>query len=400
MVKPGILVIADDASLRATLAKWLLQAGYAVELAESPRRAREVISKPGIGLAILAPQGLGAPGIELARELADEVGHVILIDDPTADGGALIEADARTSLPLGEPDVLTKVGSVLNSVPVREARPVQQLLRFEGYTLDAGARICIDTSGQELTLTRAEFSLLLAFAQQPGRVLSRDELTRVVAGRGAEPDDRSIDVLISRLRRKIEPDPKAPKLIVTVPGEGYRFTARPQAVAATDGLAEMPGESAPQQNESQGNDREKEQATTAAPGLSPDRPRSNRTLWALGAGLAAVLVIAAVGWKPWSHPAAAPRLAEATPSAASSEARAPSAPPQPLVSETERREIVFKRMVVAMQSERFGWRTIERLAIESGVEASEAHEILAEHPGEVVIGKSREGKLIARLSER
>ena len=60
--------------------------------------------------------------------------------------------------------------------------------------------------------------LLLAFGQKPGRVLSRDELTRVVTGRGAEPEDRSVDVLISRLRRKIEPDPKTPRLIVTVPG--------------------------------------------------------------------------------------------------------------------------------------------------------------------------------------
>jgi two-component system OmpR family response regulator len=396
MVKPGILVIADDASLRATLAKWLLRAGYTVELAESPRRAREVITKPGICLAILAPQALGALGIELARDLGRDVGHLMVIDDPIVDAGATpessIEADARISLPLNEPDVLTKVSSVLAlaSAPVPQTQPAPQLLRFEGYTLDAGARICVDSSGQEMTLTRAEFSLLLIFVQQPGRVLSRDELTRVVAGRGAEPDDRSIDVLISRLRRKIEPEPKAPKLIVTVPGEGYRFAARPQAVVATDRPSELPGESAPQKTESLAN---------SATGM-PDRPQSDRRGLALGAGLAAVLVIAAIGWKQWSNPAAGPRLAEATPPATSSEVRAPSTPPQPVVSEAERRAAVFKRMVLAMQNERFGWRTIERLAIESGVEASEAHEILAEHPGEVVLGKSREGKLIARLSER
>jgi Response regulators consisting of a CheY-like receiver domain and a winged-helix DNA-binding domain len=79
MVKPGILVVADDASLRATLARWLLRAGYAVELAESPRRAHEVAAKATISLAMVAPQGLGAPGIGLAHALSDVVAHVIMI---------------------------------------------------------------------------------------------------------------------------------------------------------------------------------------------------------------------------------------------------------------------------------------------------------------------------------
>ena len=90
---------------------------------------------------------------------------------------------------------------------------------------------------KQVALTRAEFSLLLAFARQPDRVLSRDELTHVVAGRGAKPDDRSVDVLISRLRRKIEPDPRAPRMIVTMPGEGYKLIAKPLAVATNLAMA-------------------------------------------------------------------------------------------------------------------------------------------------------------------
>src|SRR5260221_10082646 len=240
MVNPGILVVADDAALRATLARWLLQAGYAVELAESPRRAHEVASKAAISLAMVAPQGLGAPGIELAHELTEVVEHVIMIGEPAGDSLAPGEPDVGISMPLSEPDVLAKVKAVLRPAPVREAPADPQILRFEGYTLDAGARTCVDAQGQEVTLTRAEFSLLLAFGQKPGRVLSRDELTRVVTGRGAEPEDRSVDVLISRLRRKIEPDPKTPRLIVTVPGEGYRFTAKTQAVVATDQATDAP----------------------------------------------------------------------------------------------------------------------------------------------------------------
>ncbi len=238
MVKPGILVVADDAALRATLARWLLQAGYAVELAESPRRAHEVASKATISLAMVASQGLGAPGIELAHELNEVVEHVLMIGEPAGNSAAPGEPGVCISMPLSEPDVLAKVRSVLRPAPVREAPADPQILRFEGYTLDAGARTCVDARGQDVTLTRAEFSLLLAFGQKPGRVLSRDELTRVVTGRGAEPEDRSVDVLISRLRRKIEPDPKTPRLIVTVPGEGYRFTAKTQAVVATNEPAE------------------------------------------------------------------------------------------------------------------------------------------------------------------
>lgn len=376
MVKPGILVVADDAASRATLARWLMQAGYAVELAESPRRAHEVAAKSTISVAMVAPQGLGAPGIELAHELTEVVEHVILIGEAPGNGAS---PDVRISLPLSEPDVLAKVKSVLSPpATVREAPADPQVLRFEGYTLDAGARTCVDAHGQEVTLTRAEFSLLLAFGQKPGRVLSRDELTRVVTGRGAEPEDRSVDVLISRLRRKIEPDPKTPRLIVTVPGEGYRFTAKTEAVAAT-GQATATRASEPH--------------AAAATGVPPTPTQPNRTLrlLAVAAALVAVVILATVGWKEWSNRGALQTAATST-SAPSSK------PAQPSPSREEQRATVFKRMVTAMQDNQFNWRTVERLAIVSGVDESEAHEILAEHPNEVVLGKSQDGKLLAKLA--
>jgi two-component system OmpR family response regulator len=385
MVKPGILVVADDASLRATLARWLLRAGYAVELAESPRRAHEVASKTSISLAMVAPQGLGAPGIELAHDLTDIVARVIMIGEPADNSGEAGEPAVGISLPLSEPDVLAKVRSVLRASSVREAPSDPQILRFEGYTLDAGARTFVDSQGQDVTLTRAEYSLLLAFAQKPGRVLSRDELTRVVTGRGAEPEDRSVDVLISRLRRKIEPDPKTPRLIVTVPGEGYRFTAKTQAVAATNEAAEVQGT---------------ELKTAGASDPPPGRQRPDRALriFALAAALAAVVILAIVGWKAWSNRGALQQVAEASPPATSPESRPAAKPPQPVPSREEQRATVFKRMVAAMQDNQFNWRTVERLAVLSGVDESEAHEILAEHPNEVVLGKSQDGKLLAKLA--
>ncbi|WP_050419432.1 response regulator transcription factor [Bradyrhizobium tropiciagri] len=388
MVKSGILVVADDASLRATLARWLSRAGYAVELAESPRRANEVASKATISLAMIAPQGLGTPGAELVHELTDLVEHVIMIGEAAGDSTASGEPAVCISMPLSELDVLAKVRSVLRpAVAVKEAVSGPQILGFEGYTLDAAARTCIDAQGQHVTLTRAEFSLLLAFAQSPGRVLSRDELTRVVTGRGAEPEDRSVDVLISRLRRKIEPDPKTPRFIVTVPGEGYRFSVKPQAVTAQDQAATAQAMDAVQ--------------TADAPVVALDQhqPRKRPMLAAIAA-VAAVLVMVGVGWKEWSNRGALQTVAEASPPGASPEIRPPSKPAGSAPSREEQRAIVFKRMVAAMQDNQFNWRTVERLAILSGVDESEAHEILAEHPNEVVLGKSQEGKLLAKLVAR
>jgi DNA-binding response OmpR family regulator len=97
-------------------------------------------------------------------------------------------------------------------------------LRFAGCILDLDACMLSRESGEAIPLTRGELALLRFFATHPGRVLSRDALLDATAGRRFEPFDRSVDVMVGRLRRKIEPDPKAPRLILTVPG-GYQFAA-------------------------------------------------------------------------------------------------------------------------------------------------------------------------------
>ena len=94
---------------------------------------------------------------------------------------------------------------------------------FAGLVFDLGACTLARESGEAIPLTRGEFRLLRLFVSRPGRVLSRDAILEAVANRPLELFDRSVDALVVRLRRKIEPDPKAPRLIVTVPGEGYRF---------------------------------------------------------------------------------------------------------------------------------------------------------------------------------
>ncbi len=107
-----------------------------------------------------------------------------------------------------------------------------ELLRFEGLTLDPSGRTLSAADGREIFLTRAEFELLSVLIRSRGRVLSRDQLLDAVAGRRPEPFDRSVDVLVGRLRRKIEPEPKTPCLVLTVPGHGYKFAAKPAQVVA------------------------------------------------------------------------------------------------------------------------------------------------------------------------
>ena len=115
------------------------------------------------------------------------------------------------------------------------ARPV--VLTIEDCRLDLAAHVFVDGNGQEVPLTRAEFALLTVFTSSPRQVLSRDQLRRAIVGRGAGSDDRSIDMLVARLRRKIEPNPKAPRFIVSVAGVGYKFAVRPQAADHGNALA-------------------------------------------------------------------------------------------------------------------------------------------------------------------
>jgi two-component system OmpR family response regulator len=390
-MKRRILVVAEDASLRAMLARALMQAGQAVELAEGARRAREVIAQDDVALAIVAPHGMGEAGAALAREIRQQVHRLILITEPDEAASSDLPEAVRLSRPFSEQELFALVKAEL-SARVPSVRPpsvtlpdAPQVLRFEGYTLDAQARTCLDSQGKEVSLTRAEFSLLLAFARQPGRVLSRDELSHVVAGRGAEPDDRSVDVLISRLRRKIEPDPKLPRIIMTLPGEGYKFTARPESIEPSTAVVVATPQSVT---------REPMAVEVIGPGVLPTGDRT-RLLW-LGAVVLAVLALATIGWTTWKFRAVTQQVAVVAQAVSSQPAAAPAPPPQP----SQDRALIFKRMMASLQDNRYSWRTIERLAIEAGVDEAKAHEILAEHSDEIVLGKSHEGKLIARLSAR
>ncbi len=121
----------------------------------------------------------------------------------------------------------------MRSAETSEVPPLSQPpLRFGDYALDLGGCVFTNAEGAEIKLTRGEFALLHEFLRHPGRVLSRDHLSNLLSGRGSEPYERGIDMHIVRLRRKIEPDPKHPSVILTVPGFGYKLVPQSYAVPA------------------------------------------------------------------------------------------------------------------------------------------------------------------------
>src|SRR5262249_11883878 len=130
-----------------------------------------------------------------------------------------------------EAGLLARIAGALPPQPATDE--AEFILEFAGYRLDLAGHNLADLTGKDIPLTRGEFDLLRAFAARAGRVLSRDQLLQLIAGRESEAYDRSIDTKITRLRRKIERDQKSPSIIVTMPGSGYKFAAAVRKVTAS-----------------------------------------------------------------------------------------------------------------------------------------------------------------------
>ncbi len=238
-MRSRILIVASDVALRGQLARLLAGGGYAVELAESLAHAQRIGAR-NLALALVAADALAGTDEDAFAELHGAARKILLIGPASAaERFGVPAADAGD-----EAALLACVGTTLR--PAADADGAAPLLRFAGYGFDVAGRSLTNGDGREVALTRGEFTLLHEFVQRPGRVLSRDHLLQVFAGREAEPFDRSVDMLIVRLRRKIEPDPKHPTLIVTVPGSGYKFAPRVQrGDAAPVDMAAEPVPTAP-----------------------------------------------------------------------------------------------------------------------------------------------------------
>lgn len=226
-----IAVVDDEAGIRDSIDEYLTMHGFKVSQADGATALRRLFAISGqeIDLVILDIRMPGEDGLSLARWLREHarVGVIILTaSGETADRvtGLEVGADDYIAKPFNLQELLARVRSVLRRVAAMPTEPTMpDKVRFGRFILDLGAKRLSTEQGQDIPLTSMEFDLLKVFATHPNRVLSRDELLGLAHGRGAEPFDRSIDIRVTRLRRKIESVPDHPEVIKTVRGAGYMF---------------------------------------------------------------------------------------------------------------------------------------------------------------------------------
>jgi len=229
---PRLLVVDDDREIRDLLSALLTRRGYKVVTARDDQEMREVLASSRVDLIILDVMLPGKDGLTICRELrAAKAIPIIML---TARGeptdrivGLEIGADDYLPKPFEVRELEARIKAVLRGSSTSSSRPDDKLgvrFMFAGWTLDARLRQLLSPEGVVVELTSGEFDLLLVFAERPQRVLSRDQLMDLARGREATAFDRSIDVQVSRLRRKIEGVDTMSELIKTVRSSGYIFT--------------------------------------------------------------------------------------------------------------------------------------------------------------------------------
>ncbi|MEN5082860.1 response regulator [Bosea sp. TWI1241] len=234
-----ILVVDDDPRIRTMLVRYFEEEGYRVSTAADGRGMRDCLQDEAIDIILLdlvLPGG--EDGLMLAREVRARSDLPIIMltgRDDVVDRivGLEVGADDYIAKPFHLREVLARLRTVLRRRPRQQAEAREQpaaqagVLRFDGLQLDLDRRELRTAAGGEIALTTGEFDILAVLAGHPGRVFSRDMLMEHTRGRRLEAFDRSIDAQIARLRKKVEPDPKAPVLIKSVRGVGYVFTGKP-----------------------------------------------------------------------------------------------------------------------------------------------------------------------------
>jgi len=232
MAKSGrVLIVEDDRQVRETVADYLAAHDYEVAQAADGAAMRKALAAELPDLVLLDVRLPGEDGLALARWLRER--HDVAIIMLTAAGevidrvvGLEVGADDYIGKPFDLRELLARMKSVLRRAEKSRARPASGASRrvpFGNCQLDLDRHQLIGSSGEDIALTAMEFDLLRAFAEHPNRVLSRDQLLTLTRNREWEPFDRSIDIRIARLRRKIEDDPDNPKTIKTIRGSGYIF---------------------------------------------------------------------------------------------------------------------------------------------------------------------------------
>lgn len=228
-----VLVVDDDREIRDLLGRFLTKHGYRVTAVGDGKEMRRALADWHIHLVVLDLMLPGEDGLSLCRDLrAKSQIPVIMLtmmsEETDRIVGLEMGADDYLPKPFNPRELLARMKAVLRRARCAPATPHsmgRQMYRFSGWTLDLGLRRLRSPRGLVVDLSPGEHDLLVAFVERPQRVLTRDQLLDLTHGRAETPFDRSVDMQVSRLRQKIEADPKEPELIKTIRSGGYVFTA-------------------------------------------------------------------------------------------------------------------------------------------------------------------------------
>jgi two-component system phosphate regulon response regulator OmpR len=227
-----VLIVDDDADIRQTTGEYLSGHGYEIALAADGEQMRAAFSAAAPDVVLLDLKLPGEDGLSLTRWL--RANHDVGIIMVTGAGevvdrviGLEIGADDYIAKPFDPRELRARLRSLLRRTTERSAAKATapKRVRIGRFTLNLATHQLVDDNGAELPLTGMEFDLLRVFVENANRVLSRDQLLTLTRNREWEPFDRSIDIRIARLRRKIETDPAEPAVIKTVRGAGYMFVS-------------------------------------------------------------------------------------------------------------------------------------------------------------------------------
>ncbi|MYZ50196.1 response regulator [Propylenella binzhouense] len=236
---PHILVVDDSADIREPLAKYLVKNGLRVSTASGGQEMRRLLKTSAVDLVVLDIMMPGEDGLSLCRMLRETTEIPVILLTALAEEtdrviGLEIGADDYLTKPFNPRELLARIRAVLRraqAMPAKADAVAGERIRFDRWTFDTARRELVGEDGVAVPLSTAEFRLLGAFVKRPGIVLSREQLLDLTSGRAMEPFERSIDNQVSRLRKKIEADPRQPALIKTVWAGGYVFAAEPEEVA-------------------------------------------------------------------------------------------------------------------------------------------------------------------------
>ena len=227
---PHILVVDDHKEIRDLLARFLVKNGLRVDVASGGAEMRQQMRTGSFDLVVLDIMMPGEDGLTLCRQLRQDSNIPIVLLTAFAEEtdkvvGLELGADDYVTKPFNPRELLARIRAILRrAASGKPAENSGKRLSFDRFTFDTERRLLVDETGAEVALGAAEFRLLHTLVSRPGTVLNRDQLLDITAGRSAQAFDRSIDNLVSRLRKRLERDPQHPELIKTVWGDGYVFS--------------------------------------------------------------------------------------------------------------------------------------------------------------------------------